>query len=63
MSEASAVNPVDAQVMQCRHCGAVIKHYEGRLYHDEGLIFPQYCRTTSENGGAQLHEPIDQGVS
>lgn len=44
----------------CMHCGASIRNYGGALWHDTGLVFPQYCRTTSENLVAQLHEPAPQ---
>lgn len=42
--------------MKCKHCQQEITFYAGRLWHDDGLIFPQYCETDPE-GGSQLHEP------
>lgn len=47
----------------CCHCGVVIKHFSGRLWHAIGEpIFPQYCATKYNpiDGSilpAQLHEP------
>lgn len=44
----------------CIHCGKDIKHFDGRLWHDDGLIFPQYCSSDSIKGDGHsegLHEP------
>lgn len=55
--------------MKCKHCGADIRHFSGRLYHEVGaLIFPQYCkgneRPVAEGqatvGGGPLHEPNEE---
>lgn len=45
---------------KCRHCGQVINHYSGRLWHEEGaLVFPQYCRAEPGHE-SQLHEPLTE---
>lgn len=50
----------DKKTSTCKHCGKKITHYLGRLWHDEFKIFPQYCPTTPENLGSQMHEPVDE---
>lgn len=48
---------------KCIHCGVEIKHVLGRIWSDGMLIFAQYCVTTPQNNGDQLHEPDPKDVS
>ena len=47
--------------MLCMHCNKKIKHFHDKLWHDDGLIFPQYCSTSYDSLGnilpAKLHKP------
>lgn len=44
----------------CKHCGAAIRHYQGRLWHDNSVVFPQYCPNAVSSGhGSRLHEPAE----
>ena len=45
--------------MICKYCKKVIKHYDGELYHDDSLIFPQYC-VADPAFGSRLHEPKEE---
>jgi len=61
--------------MKCRHCGRIIKHFDGRLWHDvdQPFPFPQYCRTgtvpvgSSEEqihaDGGLLHAPKENEIT
>lgn len=50
----------DKKTSTCKHCGVRITHYMGRLWHDSHLVFPQYCMTTPQSQGSQMHEPVDE---
>lgn len=47
---------------KCIHCGVEIRYVSGRIWSDGTPIFSQYCRTTPENNGSQLHEPDTKDV-
>lgn len=44
-------------VQTCKHCQKSITHFNGRLWHDDGKVFPQYCHVDMERG-SRLHEPL-----
>lgn len=57
--------------MKCKYCHKELKHVHGKIYHDDSIVFPQYCpndfvvlhpSTTLYDGG-QLHVPEDTCAS
>jgi hypothetical protein len=53
----------ERKVSKCKHCGKEITHFDGRLWHDAVMIFPQYCPTVANNPTEEgLHEPVDETI-
>jgi hypothetical protein len=56
------VSHLPLEKVKCEHCETTIRHFDGVLWHDDGLVFPQYCQTKYSDAGeilpAQLHAPL-----